>query len=284
MSTTPTDAGFHVYDTTLRDGAQQEGLNLSVADKLDDRAPARRPRGRLHRGRLARREPQGHRVLPPRRRRARPAPRHARGLRRDPPGRGAGRRRPAGRGAARQRRRRRHAGREVPRPARRAGAAHHARGEPRDGPRHRQPPARRGAAGVPGRGALLRRLPRQPRLRARGAADGVRRGRRGRRAVRHQRRDAAVLGRDVVDDVLSSTGVRVGIHCHNDTGCAVANTLAAVDAGASHVQGTSTATASAPATPTWSPSSPTSSSSWTAGCCRRAGCARPPGSRTRSPT
>ncbi|NCX75804.1 MAG: citramalate synthase, partial [Actinobacteria bacterium] len=25
---------FHVYDTTLRDGAQQEGLNLSVHDKL----------------------------------------------------------------------------------------------------------------------------------------------------------------------------------------------------------------------------------------------------------
>ena len=31
---------------------------------------------------------------------------------------------------------------------------------------------------------------------------------------------------------------RVGIHCHNDTGCAVANTLAAVEAGATHVQGT----------------------------------------------
>jgi len=43
---------------------------------------------------------------------------------------------------------------------------------------------------------------------------------------------------DVVHDVVESTGVRVGIHCHNDTGCAVANTLAAVDAGASHVQGT----------------------------------------------
>jgi 2-isopropylmalate synthase len=43
---------------------------------------------------------------------------------------------------------------------------------------------------------------------------------------------------DVVHDVVSSTGVRVGIHCHNDTGCAVANTLAAVDAGATHVQGT----------------------------------------------
>ena len=27
-------SAFHVYDTTLRDGAQQEGLNLSVADKL----------------------------------------------------------------------------------------------------------------------------------------------------------------------------------------------------------------------------------------------------------
>jgi len=43
---------------------------------------------------------------------------------------------------------------------------------------------------------------------------------------------------DVVHDVVESTGVRVGIHCHNDTGCAVANTLAAVDAGATHVQGT----------------------------------------------
>ena len=47
----------------------------------------------------------------------------------------------------------------------------------------------------------------------------------------------AQLG-DVVHDVIFSTGARVGIHCHNDTGCAVANTLAAVDAGATHVQGT----------------------------------------------
>ncbi|WP_244932196.1 citramalate synthase [Nocardioides sp. W7] len=42
---------------------------------------------------------------------------------------------------------------------------------------------------------------------------------------------------DVVHDVVSSTGGRVGIHAHNDSGCAVANSLAAVDAGASHVQG-----------------------------------------------
>ena len=32
--------------------------------------------------------------------------------------------------------------------------------------------------------------------------------------------------------------VTVGIHCHDDTGCAVANSMAAVAAGARHVQGT----------------------------------------------
>jgi hypothetical protein len=31
---TPAMSDLHVYDTTLRDGAQQEGLNLSVSDKL----------------------------------------------------------------------------------------------------------------------------------------------------------------------------------------------------------------------------------------------------------
>jgi 2-isopropylmalate synthase len=42
---------------------------------------------------------------------------------------------------------------------------------------------------------------------------------------------------DVVAEVVA-TGLRVGIHAHNDTACAVANSLAAVDAGATHVQGT----------------------------------------------
>jgi 2-isopropylmalate synthase len=41
-----------------------------------------------------------------------------------------------------------------------------------------------------------------------------------------------------VVDELGETRVRVGIHCHDDTGCAVANSLAAVEAGATHVQGT----------------------------------------------
>ncbi|WP_336923026.1 citramalate synthase [Aquipuribacter sp. SD81] len=43
---------------------------------------------------------------------------------------------------------------------------------------------------------------------------------------------------DVVADVAVAVGAPMGIHCHNDTGCAVANTLAAVDAGAVQVQGT----------------------------------------------
>ena len=43
---------------------------------------------------------------------------------------------------------------------------------------------------------------------------------------------------DVVADVLTATSARLGIHCHNDTGCAVANSMAAVVAGATHVQGT----------------------------------------------
>ncbi len=42
----------------------------------------------------------------------------------------------------------------------------------------------------------------------------------------------------IVHDVLTSTSARLGIHCHNDTGCAVANSMAAIAAGATHVQGT----------------------------------------------
>ena len=41
----------------------------------------------------------------------------------------------------------------------------------------------------------------------------------------------------IVLDVVERAEARVGIHCHNDTGCAVASSLAAVGAGATHVQG-----------------------------------------------
>ncbi|RXS84642.1 citramalate synthase [Streptomyces sp. TM32] len=40
----------------------------------------------------------------------------------------------------------------------------------------------------------------------------------------------------MVATVLAETGARLGIHAQDDSGCAVANTLAAVDAGATHVQ------------------------------------------------
>ncbi len=43
---------------------------------------------------------------------------------------------------------------------------------------------------------------------------------------------------DVVHQVLGATETRVGIHAHDDAACAVANSLAAIGAGATHVQGT----------------------------------------------
>jgi 2-isopropylmalate synthase len=43
---------------------------------------------------------------------------------------------------------------------------------------------------------------------------------------------------DIIRAVADATSARLGIHCHDDTGCGVANTLVAVEAGATHVQGT----------------------------------------------
>jgi len=53
-------------------------------------------------------------------------------------------------------------------------------------------------------------------------------------ALPHQVESAT---RDAVD-ALASSGARVGIHCHNDAECGVANSLVAVAGGAAHVQGT----------------------------------------------
>ncbi len=41
---------------------------------------------------------------------------------------------------------------------------------------------------------------------------------------------------ETVTDVAKRSGVRLGIHCQDDTGCAVANTVTAVSAGATHAQ------------------------------------------------
>ncbi len=43
---------------------------------------------------------------------------------------------------------------------------------------------------------------------------------------------------DACADALSATGIPLGIHCHNDSDLATANTLSAVDAGCTLVQGT----------------------------------------------
>ncbi len=41
---------------------------------------------------------------------------------------------------------------------------------------------------------------------------------------------------EVVQTVKERSGVRLGIHCQDDTGCAIANTISAVEAGVTHVQ------------------------------------------------
>ncbi|MDR2531498.1 MAG: citramalate synthase [Oscillospiraceae bacterium] len=42
----------------------------------------------------------------------------------------------------------------------------------------------------------------------------------------------------ITKEVIKATKTSIGIHCHNDSGCAAANSMAAVNAGAVHVQGT----------------------------------------------
>ncbi len=59
----------------------------------------------------------------------------------------------------------------------------------------------------------------------------------------------------IVTEVAGRTSLRLGIHTQDDTGCAVANTLAAVDAGATTRRARRTATANVPGTPTSSASS-----------------------------
>jgi 2-isopropylmalate synthase len=41
---------------------------------------------------------------------------------------------------------------------------------------------------------------------------------------------------EIVTEVAQRSGVRLGIHCQDDTGCAIANTISAVQAGVTHVQ------------------------------------------------
>ena len=231
---------FHVFDTTLRDGAQREGITYSVADKLavarlldqlgvgfiEGGWPGAMPKdteffARAADGELALK----HAVLV-----AFGATRKAGVEVEDDPQVRAllDSRAPVVTLVAKS---------DVWHVERRA--AHHARGEPGDGARHRRLPARRGPARVRRLRALLRRLPARSRLRRAGAR------RRGRGRCRRRACCATPTAaccpmgvHDVVADVRRRAGIRLGIHTQDDTGCAVANTLAAVDAGATHVQGT----------------------------------------------
>ena len=54
---------LYLFDTTLRDGAQTNGVDFTLADKLTIARHARRSRRRLHRGRLSRRQSDRHRLL-----------------------------------------------------------------------------------------------------------------------------------------------------------------------------------------------------------------------------
>ena len=109
-------------------------------------------------------------------------------------------------------------------------------------------------------------------------------GRRGDRAVRHQRRDAARLGRRRRRTTWSSRPGSGSASTATTTPAARSPTPWPPSTPAPPTcRARSTGTASAPATPTWSRWSPTSSSSWTGRCCRRACSRTPPGSRTRSP-
>ena len=65
----------------------------------------------------------------------------------------------------------------------------------------------------------------------------------------------------IVGEVLGGFETQVGVHFHNDSGCAVANSLAAVAGAPPTCRAASTATASGPATPTCRRPSPTSRSS-----------------------
>ena len=279
-------AKVEIYDTTLRDGSQQVGLDLTVADKLRVADGAGRPRRGRDRGRLAGLQPEGRRVLRAGQvagaSRTRSWPRSAR-----PGCRAAAVEDDANLAAL--------LAAETPivtlvgkawtlhvdealRTTREENLAMVRRvGRLHGGGR---------AAGGVRRRALLRRLPGRPRLRAGRAGRGRRGGRRHPGAVRHQRRHAARRrGHD------RGRGGRPGPGPHARSACTSTTTRPArwptrssrSPPAACTCRARPTATASGAATPTCSRSSPAWSSSAATSCCRRAGWRRWPRPRGPSP-
>ena len=222
-----------LYDTTLRDGMQQEGMSVSVDEKvrialkLDELGigfieggfPASNPKEIEFFRRMQRRAA---------------GERGARRLRHDPAqGRaGRGRRQPARAGRdlhAHGRHRRQDVG-----PAPQQGHPREPRREPAHDRRVGALPRGAGQARGVRRRALLRRLARRPRVRAALRDRGRRGGRRGRLPVRHQRgvacrrssRTSSARSRRRCPSASSAST------SHNDSDCAVASSLVAVEAGA----------------------------------------------------
>ena len=233
-----------LYDTTLRDGTQGENITLSLADKLrvarmldeygmpyiEGGWPGSNPKdieffaaARTMTWRHG--PPGGLRLDPPPLEPAREGPQPPR----------AGRGRDAGRDDLRQ---------ELAAPRGR-GARRHAGREPGHGRGVGRLRRRAGPRGGLRRRAFLRRLRRRSRLRPGHAARRPAGRRPLDRPVRHERRHAdrrARPGRPRHDRSLgadpASPAVSWGIHTHNDAELAVANSIAAVEAGVRHVQAT----------------------------------------------
>ena len=241
--TASTAGRVSLYDTTLRDGTQREGMSLSVDDKLRIARELDGAGRRLRRGRLARVQPQGRRVLPARVQ-AGPGTHANRGLRQHLPRRFQLRddAEHPGPGCGGERRWSRWSGK--------SSALHVERVLETTRDENLQM--------ISDSVAYLKALGKEVIYDAEHFFDGFRLDR---EYALASVRAAAAAGADcvvlcdtnggslpeavadavrAVRDYLAAAGLPagIGIHTHNDAGLAVANALAAVQAGATHVQGT----------------------------------------------
>ncbi len=231
-------ASSRIYDTTLRDGSQQEGISLTVDDKLRVAEQLDHLGVAYIEGGWPGANPKDEEFFARARRRA--APRRAT-LVAFGSTRRAGRRGRRRRDAPASRRAGDRGGlhrRQGFRPARHRGAADDARRGGRDGRRTPSPSSCEPACAVffdaehffdgyrrdPSFALASSTPPRGPEPRRSCCATPT--------AERCPTRSSGIVA-----EVRARTSATIGVHFHNDGGCAVANTLAAVRQGATQVQG-----------------------------------------------